>query len=68
MNVNSTSNSSLPGLLVTTLLEGQKQQTDLAVKQIEVIAKQQQALQQQQTTLLAIALLTGIGSKLDITV
>jgi hypothetical protein len=67
MNVNSTNNS-LPGLLVTTLLDGQKQQTDLAIKQIEVIAKQQQAFQQQQTTLLALAILTGIGGKLDITV
>jgi hypothetical protein len=67
MNVNSVNNS-LPGLLVTTLLDSQKQQTDLAIKQIEVIAKQQQAIQQQQTTLLAVALLTGIGGKLDITV
>ncbi|MDR2460068.1 MAG: hypothetical protein LBE38_04690 [Deltaproteobacteria bacterium] len=67
MLVNNTANS-LPGLLVATLLDGQKQQTDLAIKQIQVIAKQQQEIQKQQTTLLAVALLTGIGSKLDIVV
>jgi hypothetical protein len=67
MDVNNSVNS-LPGLLVSTLLDGQKEQLNLAIKEIEVIAKQQQAFQQQQTTLLAVALLTGIGSKLDITV
>jgi hypothetical protein len=67
MIVNDTANN-LPGYLVTTLLDGQKQQMDLAVKQMQVIAQQQQAIQQQQTTLLAVALLTGVGTKLDIVV
>jgi hypothetical protein len=65
MNIANTANS-IPGQLVNTLLEGQKQQTDLAMKAIEVITTQQLALQQQQTTLMAVALLSGVGSKLDI--
>ncbi|MDR1081043.1 MAG: hypothetical protein LBQ79_08815 [Deltaproteobacteria bacterium] len=64
MNVNNSANS-LPGLLVTTLLDGQKKQTDLAMKTIQVAAEQTLAVQQQQTAILAVALLTGIGTKLD---
>jgi hypothetical protein len=64
MNVGNSANS-LPGLLVTTLLEGQQRQTDLAMKTIQVAAEQQLAVQQQQTAILAVALLTGIGTKLD---
>lgn len=67
MNVTNAANS-LPGLLATTLLDGQKEQMNLALKSIEVVAKQQLAIQQQQTTLMAVALLTGVGSKLDIVV
>jgi hypothetical protein len=67
MNVSITANN-LPGSLVTTLLDGQKEQTDLAMKQIEVIAKQQLAIQQQQTALFAVALMTGVGSRLNIVV
>jgi hypothetical protein len=65
MNVNNNVNS-LPGLLVSTLLDGQQKQTDLALKTIQVAAEQQLAVQQQQTAILAVALLTGIGTKLDI--
>ncbi|MDR1040273.1 MAG: hypothetical protein LBR80_08945 [Deltaproteobacteria bacterium] len=64
MNVNNSANS-LPGLLVNTLLDGQKKQTDLALKTIQVAAEQQLAVQQQQTAILAVALLTGVGTKLD---
>jgi hypothetical protein len=57
---------SFTGMLVQSLLDNQKAQTELAMKTIEVAAKQQMALQQQQTALFAVALLTGVGSKLDI--
>jgi hypothetical protein len=56
----------LAGKLLTTIAEGQKAQTDFAIKAIEVVAKQQLALQQQQTALMAVALLTGVGSRLNI--
>ena len=56
----------LTGKLVSTILGGQQAQTDLAMKAIEVAAQQQLALQQQQTALLAVALLTGVGSKLNV--
>jgi hypothetical protein len=66
MNVNSTSNGALAGNLVQTLMDGQKAQTELAMKTIEIAAKQQLAVQQQQTALLAVAMLTGVGSKLNV--
>ncbi|MDR2300791.1 MAG: hypothetical protein LBF38_01960 [Deltaproteobacteria bacterium] len=66
MNVNSTSYGSLAGNLVQTLMDGQKAQTELALKTIELAAQQQLAVQQQQTALLAVAMITGVGSKLDI--
>jgi hypothetical protein len=59
-------NSGLTGKLVATLLEGQKAQADLALKTIEVVAQQQLALQQQTTAMVAIAMLTGVGSRLDV--
>ncbi|MDR1607211.1 MAG: hypothetical protein LBT38_02220 [Deltaproteobacteria bacterium] len=62
------SNDSLPGKLVSALYEGQKQQTELALKTIQLVAEQQIAMQRQQTTLQAVALLTGVGGKLDIIV
>jgi hypothetical protein len=66
MNVNSNGYGALTGNLVQTLMEGQKAQTELALKTIEVVAKQQLAVQQQQTALLAVAMLTGVGSKLNV--
>ncbi|MDR1871144.1 MAG: hypothetical protein LBS60_04325 [Deltaproteobacteria bacterium] len=54
------------GKLVSSLYEGQKQQTDLAMKTIQLVVEQQLALQQQQTTLQAVALMTGLGGKLNI--
>jgi hypothetical protein len=63
---NPTSYGSTTGKLVSTLLEGQQAQTNLALKAIEVITKQQLAFQQQQTALLAVAMLTGVGSKLNV--
>ncbi|MDR1111336.1 MAG: hypothetical protein LBP92_11750 [Deltaproteobacteria bacterium] len=67
MNVNSPSGyGALAGTLVQTLMEGQKAQADLAIKTIEVAAKQQLAVQQQQTALMAVAMLTGVGSRLNI--
>jgi hypothetical protein len=64
MTVNDAAKS-LPGYLVSTLLDSQQKQTNLALKAIEVAARQQLILQQQQTTLFAAALLTGVGTKLD---
>jgi hypothetical protein len=67
MNVNSSNSyGALAGNLVKNLMEGQKAQTELAMKTIEVATKQQLAVQQQQTALLAVAMLTGVGSKLNI--
>jgi hypothetical protein len=57
--------ASIPGALVNTLLDGQQKQTELALKSIEIVAKQQLAIQQQETALFAIALMTGVGTKLD---
>ncbi|MDR0547993.1 MAG: hypothetical protein LBI10_01050 [Deltaproteobacteria bacterium] len=57
---------SLPGKLVSSLYEGQKQQVDLAIKAVQLVAEQKLALERQQTTLQAVALLTGLGNKLDI--
>ncbi|MDR1578125.1 MAG: hypothetical protein LBT86_07885 [Deltaproteobacteria bacterium] len=51
---------------MSTLFEGQKQQMDLAIKTVQLVAEQQLALQRQQTTLQTVALMTGLGSKLDI--
>jgi hypothetical protein len=62
----STTANSLPGKLVSSLYEGQKQQVDLAIKAVQLVTEQQMALQQQQATLQAVALLTGLGSKLNI--
>jgi hypothetical protein len=64
MNVNNSA-SSLPGLLVTTLLDGQQKQADLAIKAVQVAAEQQMIMQQQQTAIMAVALMTGIGTKLN---
>jgi hypothetical protein len=66
MNINATGHQSLAGNLVQTLMDSQKAQTELVMKTIEVAARQQMAVQQQQTALLAVALLTGVGTKLDI--
>jgi hypothetical protein len=66
MNVNANGYGALAGKLVNTLMEGQQKQTELALKTIEVVAQQQLAVQQQQTTLLAVAMLTGVGSKLNV--
>jgi hypothetical protein len=56
----------LTGKLVQTIMDGQRAQTDLALKTIEVAAQQQLALQQQQTALMAVALLTGVGSRINV--
>jgi flagellin-specific chaperone FliS len=61
-----TTANSLPGKLVSSLYEGQKEQMDLAIKAVQLVAEQQLALQQQQTTLQAVSILTGLGSKLNV--
>jgi hypothetical protein len=65
MNINATGYQSFTGNLVQTLMDSQKAQTELVMKTIEVAAKQQMAIQQQQTALLAVALLTGVGTRIN---
>ena len=60
--------NSLTGNLVQTLFEGQKAMTDQAMKQISVNMQAQVDLQQQQTALQTVAMMTGIGTQLDTTV
>ncbi|MDR2340158.1 MAG: hypothetical protein LBF40_08515 [Deltaproteobacteria bacterium] len=67
MFVNNAANS-IPGILVKELLDSQQKQSELALGAIELAAKQKLIIQQQQTALFAIALMTGVGTKLDITV
>ncbi len=57
--------NSIPGDLMQTLFNGQKAVTDLAMKQVAVGLEAQVALQQQQTAMQAVAMMTGIGTKVD---
>ncbi|MDR0882118.1 MAG: hypothetical protein LBP55_06205 [Candidatus Adiutrix sp.] len=60
--------NSLTGSLVQTLFEGQKAMTDQAMKQVSVNMQAQMDLQQQQTALQTVAMMTGIGTQVDTTV
>lgn len=51
--------------LIQTLYEGQKAMTDLALKQTAVNMQAQLSLQQSQTAMEAVAMMTGIGTKVD---
>jgi len=51
--------------LTQILFDGQKAITDQAMKQVSVNMQAQVALQQQQTALEAVAMMTGLGTKVD---
>jgi len=51
--------------LVQTLYDGQKAMVDQAMKQVSVNTQAQVALQQQQTAMQAVAMMTGVGTKID---
>ena len=51
--------------LVQILFEGQKAMTDMAMKQTAVNLQAQVSLQQQQTALQTVAMMTGVGTKID---
>lgn len=51
--------------LVKTLFDGQKAITDQALKEISVNMQAKVALQQQQTAMSVVAMMTGVGTKID---
>lgn len=51
--------------LAQILFDGQKAVTDQAMNQIKVQAQAQVTLQQQQTAMATVAMMTGIGAKID---
>jgi len=51
--------------LAQILFDGQKAVTDQALKQVQVNAQAQVALQQQQTAMATVAMMTGVGTKVD---
>ena len=57
--------NSINANLVQTLFDGQKAMTDMAMKQVSVNMQAQVALQQQQTTMQTVAMMTGVGTKID---
>ncbi len=57
--------NSLTGNLIQVLYDGQKAVTDQAMKQAAVNMQAQVSLQQQQTAMETVAMMTGIGTKLD---
>jgi len=64
MSMINTANS-IPSDLIQTLFDGQQAMTDLAMKQVQVSAQAEVQLQQQATALEAVAMMTGIGTKID---
>lgn len=51
--------------LAQVLFDGQKAITDQAMRQVKVNMQAQAALQQQQTAIETVAMMTGIGTKID---
>jgi hypothetical protein len=68
MSLSIAANSNTAGILAKGLLDSQQKQNQLTLGLLEVAATQKLINQQQQTALLAVALMTGVGTKLDITV
>ena len=64
MSMINTANS-IPSDLIQTLFDGQQAMTDLAMKQVQVAAQAEVQLQQQATAMEAVAMMTGIGTKVD---
>lgn len=57
--------NSITGNLVQTLFDGQKAMTEQAMKQVSLNMQAQVMLQQQQTAMEAVAMMTGVGTKID---
>lgn len=51
--------------LAQVLFDGQKAVTDQAMRQVQANMQAKVTLQQQQTTMAAVAMMTGIGTKVD---
>ena len=57
--------NSIPADLIQTLFNGQQAMTDQAMKQVQVTMQAEVALQQQATAMEAVAMMTGIGTKVN---
>jgi hypothetical protein len=57
--------NSLPGDLVKTLMEGVTAQTEQALKVASVQMEAQVKLQEQATAMGVVAMMTGVGTRLD---
>lgn len=57
--------NSIPGDLVTTMLQGQQQQTELAMKAAQVNAEMNMQQQQQAQAMGLVAAMTGVGTQVD---
>ncbi len=64
MSMLNTANS-IPGDLTKVLFQGHQAITDQAIKQVKLGAEIKASLQQQQTALSAVAMMTGLGTKVD---
>ena len=64
MSISQTANN-ITGNLAQILFDGQKAMSDMAMKQVQVSAQMQVTAQQQQVALEAVAMMTGVGSKID---
>lgn len=51
--------------LAQVLFDGQKAVTDQAMRQVQANMQVKATLQQQQTTMATVAMMTGIGTKVD---
>lgn len=64
MNTLNTANG-IQSDLVQTLFSGQKAMTDQAMKQVAVGMQAKVDLQEQETAMQAVAMMTGVGTRID---
>ena len=64
MSISQTANN-ITGNLAQILFDGQKAMSDMAMKQVQASAQMQVTAQQQEVALDAVAMMTGVGSKID---
>ncbi|UQZ88576.1 hypothetical protein C4J81_04890 [Deltaproteobacteria bacterium Smac51] len=57
--------NSIPGDLVSTLMGGQMQQVDQAMKMVKVGAEMETKVQQQAQAMEVVAMMTGVGGKVN---
>jgi hypothetical protein len=57
--------NSIPGDLVSTLMNGQMQQVDQAMKVAKVGMEMQAKMQQQSQAMQVVAMMTGVGGKVN---